>query len=421
MNLVDIKAKLDERRPGHSLPQALYNDPAMFDFDMTAIYGRSWLMAGFTCELPEAGSWSSLKVGRWPILIVRDKGGAIRAFHNSCRHRGAMLCKEGTGRSPRLVCPYHRWTYNLDGSLLSAARMPADFDNADHGLREVKIEIVAGVIYICLADDAPPFETFRREMEALLAPHDLANAKVAHVESLTEYANWKLVLENGRECYHCQASHPELARTFPVSASSYFEFGEADHAAQFEARMQDLGLAMGPVGEDWWQAIRFPLNPGMQTMSMDGQPLVARPMVAAGDGDVGSLRWALEPHSFAHAVGDHLFFFSAMPVGPRETVVTAKWLVHKDAVEGVDYDRAKLVELWNTTNLQDKELAENNQEVVDSPGYTPGPYSPEAEVLVVRFVDWYCAKAREYLDMQLGTATSDGAPVAAAKDLSHAA
>ncbi len=169
MNLVDIKAKLDERRPGHSLPQALYNDPAMFDFDMTAIYGRSWLMVGFTCELPEAGSWSSLKVGRWPILIVRDKGGAIRAFHNSCRHRGAMLCKEGTGRSPRMVCPYHRWTYNLDGSLLSAARMPADFDNADHGLREVKIEIVAGVIYICLADDAPPFETFRREMEALLA------------------------------------------------------------------------------------------------------------------------------------------------------------------------------------------------------------------------------------------------------------
>lgn len=401
MNLVEIKAKLDERRAGYSLPQALYNDPAMFDFDMEAVYGRSWLMAGFECELPETGSYSAFTVGRWPILMVRDRKGTIRAFHNSCRHRGAMLCKEGTGKSPRLVCPYHRWTYNLDGSLLSAARMPDGFDNAEHGLGEVRLEIVAGVIYICLSDNPPPFEAFRREMEALLAPHDLRNAKVAHVEKLTEYANWKLVLENGRECYHCQASHPELSKTFPVGASSYFEFGEAEHAADFDARMKARGLPVGPVGEDWWQAIRFPLNPGMQSMSMDGKPIVARPMVA-GDGDIGSMRWALEPHSFAHAVGDHLFFFSAMPVGPRETVVTGKWLVHQDAVEGVDYDLAHLIELWNLTNLQDKELAENNQGGVDSPGYRPGPYSPEAEVLVLRFVDWYCAKAREYLDEKLG-------------------
>lgn len=401
MDLAHIAGAFAARRPGYSLPQSLYNDPAMFDFDLHAIYGRAWLMAGFTCELPDPGSTSSIKVGPWPILIVRGRDGVIRAFHNSCRHRGAVLCKEGLGKSPRIVCPYHRWTYNLDGSLLVAPRMPDDFDASQHGLRPVAIEIVAGVIYICLADNPPAFETFRRDMTPLLAPHDLENAKVAHVETLVEYANWKLVLENGRECYHCQASHPELARTFPVSSTAYFDYNGAEHAALYEKRMAEIGLPCGPVGEDWWQAVRFPLNPGMTSMTMDGKPASGKLMCKIGDGDIGSLRWALEPHAFAHATGEALFFFSAMPTGPKETLVTGKWLVHKDAVEGVDYNAAELAHLWNVTNQQDKELAENNQAGVDSPGYVPGPYSPEAEVLVLRFVDWYCERAKAYLAEKL--------------------
>jgi len=401
VDLAKIKAAFASRRPGHSLPQVLYNDPAMFEFDLHAVYGRSWLMAGFTCELPQSGSYSAIKVGPWPVLIVRGRDGVIRGFHNSCRHRGALLCKEGLGRSPRIVCPYHRWTYNLDGGLLSAARMPDDFDTSDHGLKPVRTEVVAGVIYICLSDDPPAFDTFRRDIEPLLAPHDLENAKVARVETLVEHANWKLVLENGRECYHCQASHPELARTFPVGSSAYFDYGGAEFAQAFDTRMAEIGLPCGPVGEDWWQALRFPLNPGMMSMTVDGTPASKQLMCKTGDGDIGSLRWALEPHHFAHATGEILFSFSAMPTGPNETLVTAKWLVHKDAVDGVDYDAEAIAEPWHTTNLQDKELAENNQAGVNSPGYTPGPYSPEAEVLVLRFVDWYCARAAQYLDEQV--------------------
>ena len=401
VDLAQIKAAFDSRRPGHSLPQELYNDPAMFEFDLHAAFGRTWLMAGFSCERPTPGSYSSIKVGPWPILIVRGRDGVVRGFHNSCRHRGAVLCKEGQGRSPRIVCPYHRWTYNLDGSLMNAARMPDDFDTSDHGLRPVHTEVVAGVIYICLSDTPPPFERFRADMEAVLGPHDLENAKVVHSEVLVEQANWKLVLENGRECYHCQGSHPELAKTFPADMSAYFDFGGADHAARFDARMDEIGLPKGPVGEGWWQAVRFPLNPGMISMTVDGTPASKKLMCPIGDGDIGSLRWALEPHHFAHATGDLVFCFSAMPSGPRETLVTAKWLMHKDAVDGVDYDSSTIAEPWHTTNLQDRDLAENNQNGVDSPGYTPGPYSPEAETLVLRFVDWYCDRAREYLDEQL--------------------
>lgn len=409
MDLTQIKAAFASRRPGHSLPQVLYNDPAMFEFDLHAAFARTWLLGAFTCELPVAGSYSAIMVGPWPILIVRGRDGQIRGFHNSCRHRGAVLCKEGQGRSPRIVCPYHRWTYNLDGSLLNATRMPDDFDKSDHGLRPVRTEVVAGAVYICLSDNPPAIDRFRADMEQVLGPHDLENAKVVRVERLVEQANWKLVLENGRECYHCQASHPELAKTFPADMSAYFDFGGAEHAQRFEERMLEIGLPGGPVGEDWWQATRFPLNPGMTSMTVDGTPASKKLMCRKGDGDIGSLRWALEPHQFAHATGELVFCFSAMPTTPRETLVTAKWLVHKDAVDGVDYDSTTIAEPWQTTNLQDQALAENNQNGVDSPGYTPGPYSPEAETLVLRFVDWYCAAAGAYLDEQLARSLVDAA------------
>jgi Rieske 2Fe-2S family protein len=398
-NVDRIARLLAARQPGHSLPQAFYSDPEIFEFDLAAIYGTSWLMAGFEIELPRRNSSLSLMIGRWPVLITRDRDGQLHAFHNSCRHRGAQICPPGRGTGLRLVCPYHRWTYDLDGSLAHAARMPDDFDRTEHGLRPIRLEAMAGVIYICLGDDPPDFAPFRAAFEPLLAPHDLLNAKVAFESVLVDKANWKLVMENGRECYHCAMSHPELSKTFPVEASKHFDYGDdAARVAAFDARLAAVGLGVGPVEGPWWQAARFPLNPGHVSMTMDGRHAVGKFMCTAGDGDIGSLRWALEPHSFSHATADFTFMFSALPVAPQETHVVAKWLVHKDAVEGVDYEVGPLAELLTRTNLQDRELAENNQRGIASPGYVPGPYSADAEALVLRFVDWYCDKAREYLD-----------------------
>ena len=140
------------------------------------------------------------------------------------------------------------------------------------------------------------------------------------------------------------------------------------------------------------------LNDGVVSLTMDGSPAVKKTMGALGDGDVGSLRWALEPHSFCHALGDYVFMFSAMPVGPQQTVVTSKILVSKDAIEGDDFEVDRLAELWTTTNDQDRALAKNNQQGVNSIGYKPGPYSQDAEPLVLRFTDWYCTKARSFVE-----------------------
>ncbi len=397
MDLERISALFKQRRAGHSLPQDLYTQTDIFDFDMAAIYGRSWLMAGMACELPNAGSYISLMVGKWPILITRDKEGVIRAFHNSCRHRGSMICPLGSGTAPKLVCPYHRWTYDLDGSLFAATRMPDNFEKSDHGLKSVALENVDGALFICLADNPPAFDEFKAKLEKYAAPHHFKDTKLAFQSVLVENANWKLVMENARECYHCAASHPALAKTFPVGMSRHFDSGHDAHAQAFEAAMDAHGLLHMPQEGHWWQVARFALNQDCVSISANGKHLSKKLMCDANGGDIGSMRWALDPHCFAHATADHIFMFSAMPVGPNETHVYSKWYVHKDAVEGADYDVDSLTDLWTKTNLEDKALAENNQMGVNSPGYTPGPYSQEAEMLAQRFTDWYCDKARDYI------------------------
>ena len=396
-DLAWVARQFAARRAGHALPQGLYTDQRAFEFDMAAIYGQSWLMAGFECELPTPGSYLSMMIGKWPVLITRDRHGEIRAFHNSCRHRGSILCQPGHGAAARLVCPYHRWTYDLNGSLLAAGRMPDGFEKSEHGLKPIAIECVAGAIFVCLAETPPPIADFAEKFAAYAAPHNFKDAKLAASAVLVDYANWKLVMENARECYHCATGHPELSTTFPVGMSKHFEAGEDARNAAFVARMDRLGLAQTPVEGDWWQLARFALNEGCVSISGDGQHLSKRLMCDLDGGDLGSMRWAIDPHVFAHAAADHTFMFSAMPVGPCETHVFSKWLVHKDAVEGVDYHLDQLTDLWTRTNNQDKWLAENNQRGVNSPGYTPGPYSQDAEMLAQRFTDWYCNTADAYV------------------------
>jgi Rieske 2Fe-2S family protein len=385
---------LDDSTGGHTLPQAFYTDAGIYDFDMSAVFPRSWLMAGFEAELPEPGSYMALTIGQNPVVIARGRDGTLRAFHNTCRHRGSQICADGQGPIRKFVCPYHKWTYDLDGRLIGAARMPSDFKPGDHGLQPVQLELLAGCIYIALTRDAPDFNPFRNAVAPLLTPYKLADAKVAFQSTLLEKANWKLVMENARECYHCAASHPELKRTFQVTIEPGFAFNDSEHNLRFAARVAELGLSTAPVQGAWWHAGRYPLNPGMESVSMDGKPVVARQLGAEGGTEIGGVRWAIEPNNFCHVLPDYAFMFSAIPVSPQETRVVSKWLVHKDAVEGVDFTIDSLIELWTATNLQDRELAENNQRGVNGLGYVPGPYSPDAEDLLICFGNWYRAAAR---------------------------
>ncbi len=402
LDLARIGGLLGECKPGHTLPQALYNSPDMYRFDLAAVFASSWLLAGFSCEVASARNYLALTLASSPIVLTRGMDGVLRGFHNACRHRGAQVCADGAGRRARLTCPYHQWVYDLDGKLVHARDMQAGFDPDAHGLRPIHVREVAGAIFVCLAEEPPAFGRFRAELEPMLAAHNLTEAKVAYELTLVEKGNWKLVMENARECYHCATGHPELALTFPLDDLGENMASGGERHARFAAQLADWGLGLGPYFGPWWQVERFPLREGSTSLTTDGKLAVQKLMVDTPSPEIGSLRWAIDPHVFCHSTADQTVMFSAMPTGPNETVVTCKWLVHKDAVAGVDYDIDRLTHLWTVTNLQDRDLVEMNQRGVNSFGYVPGPYNDQGEAFVKRFTEWYLDTACRYVSARAG-------------------
>ena len=391
-----MRELLRTRARHYSLPQPFYADPGFFELDLQGIFYRRWLFAGVTCEIPQPGSFFTLDIGPTSIIVTRDRSNTIRAYFNTCRHRGSRICTAEKGRVGAFVCPYHQWTYDLTGALRHAGRMHEGFSIEGIGLRPVHVRTVAGTIYICLADDPPDFAPFAAALEPMLAPHDLGNAKLAHEAHIVERGNWKLVMENSRECYHCRSSHPELMRTF-LETYNFADPTSDPVISGFIARCNAAGLPSDGRGGDDFRITRMPLTRDAASITLDGKEAVAKPLGGIAEPNIGSLRWVHFPSVFNHALRDYAILVRMLPIGPQETLVTAKWLVNRDAEEGRDYKLPHLTETWIKTNDQDRILVERNQQGVNSLGYIPGPYSQETEAGVINFVEWYCREMERYL------------------------
>ena len=216
---VSAEELLRRRKPGYSLDAAFYTSRDIFDLDLDIIFGRHWIYVGVEPDMPESGDCMTVEIGAASVLIIRGEDMTIRAFHNVCRHRGARLIDDHKTSVGNIVCRYHQWTYGEDGRLLFAEHMGRDFDTRCFGLKPVHVRSVAGLLFVCLAEEAPAdIEDMAAAMVPYLAPHDIGNCKIAHASDIIEEGNWKLTMENNRECYHCAANHPEL--TVPL-----FEYG----------------------------------------------------------------------------------------------------------------------------------------------------------------------------------------------------
>ncbi len=389
-------AMLKGRRQGFSLEQPFYIDPDFHKLDMELIWYRDWLFAGHDCEIAKPGAYFTLQVGDYPVVVVRGRDGQIRAFHNACRHRGSRVCTTQKGTSARLVCPYHQWTYDLDGSLVFARQMGDDFRKEDFGLKPVACESVAGYIFICLAKEPADFAPFRTLMEPYFAPHRLTETKVAYESTIIEKGNWKLVWENNRECYHCAGNHPELCKTFPEAPTVTGVNGAEEdpemraHWAKCEAEGLPSRFRIDEAGQ--YRATRAPLLRDAVSYTMNGQRAVRRNLSDAVTADrIGTLLLYHYPTTWNHVLGDSATTFRVLPLSATETMVTTKWLVHKDAVEGVDYDLQTLIHVWTETNEEDRRIVEENAFGIRSPAYEPGPYSEVHEGGVIQFVDWYAS------------------------------
>ena len=391
-----MQQRIESRRQGFSLDRSFYTDPDVFQLDMELIWYRQWLFAGHDCELTRPGSFFTVKIGDYPVIVLRDRRGEIRAFHNSCRHRGSLVCTAKKGMSARLVCPYHQWTYDLDGALLFARQMGDGFDASQFGLKPVACETIGGYIFICLAEHPRDFAPFRAMMEPCFARLGLGNAKVAHESTIVEKGNWKLVWENNRECYHCSGNHPELCKSFPETPT----FTDLK-AVEDDPELGDLWVRSEAAGlparyradaDGQFRLMRVPLIGDAVSYTMNGKPAVGRKLSdEAPDGHFGALLLYHYPTTWNHVLGDHAITFRVTPLSATETEVTTKWLVHKEAVEGVDYRLDNLIHVWTETNDQDRRVVEENAQGIASPAYEPGPYSPIHEGGVIQFVDWYAS------------------------------
>ncbi|PFH20422.1 Rieske 2Fe-2S family protein [Burkholderia sp. JKS000303] len=389
-----LNSLIESRVAGRSLPQPFYTDDAVYERDLELIWERQWIFAGVAAQIRTPGNWFTLEVGASSIVVIRDRSNTIRAFYNTCRHRGSRICAGDEGSSGTLVCPYHQWTYGLDGKLLFAREMGVEFDASQYALKPVHCESVEGYIFISLAATPAPFDEFRRQVAPYIRPHGLDRAKVAYQSTIVEKGNWKLVLENNRECYHCSASHPELLRTiseFDGPTDPRFGGDYAEKCEKDEARWTAAGLPYKPIEtSDGYRMVRAAMERGL-SFTLSGELACKKLLGTNEDADVGSLRLLRFPNTWNHVLSDHAIAFRLLPLSATETQVTTWWLVNEDAVEGEDYDLDDLTAVWKATNAQDQRLVEANQQGIHSKGYQPGPYSPLVERGVTEFIEWYLA------------------------------
>jgi glycine betaine catabolism A len=389
---------------GHALGGRFYADPALYEIELARIWHQGWLFAGVSAELPSPGSYLVYTVGACSAIVVRQHDGSVAAYHNVCRHRGSLVATQPSGRVRNFTCPYHQWTYGLDGRLRQCRAMPADFDQSGYSLLPVHAAEAAGLVFISFAASPPDLAGAAGLFAAMAAPQGLAGARVAHVAEYEVAANWKLVWENNRECYHCDVSHPQYI------AANYDRYDDGDMPAARERELAEVtrrsqemwaaaglavthasaGLAQFPSadGRVWYSANRTPLVPGYETESMDGARVA--PLMGAYEGpDVGVLRLRMLPNFWHHGSCDHAVITRLTPSGLGSTTVRVMWLVDGAAQEGRDYRLAELLPFWQLTSEQDWEICARQQLGVQSPAYVPGPLSAVKEYNVMGFHAWY--------------------------------
>lgn len=410
-----IGSLVARRRPGYGLEAPFYAAKEIFDLDMEVIFGRHWIYVGVEADVPEPGDCMVVDIGRASIVILRDGDGQVRAVHNVCRHRGARVLHDYKSTVGNLVCRYHQWTYGLDGELLYAEHMGEGFDKSCHGLKPVNLKSLEGLLFVCLSEDPPAdFEVMAAAMRPYLAPHKIRDTKVAYELDLIEPGNWKITMENNRECYHCAVNHPELtiplfAYGFGFAPEELDETGLAqanryaclldDNHAEWEAKgFPSRTLEHLDDMVTGYRTQRLPLDGAGESHTMSTEVACRRLLGDIEERALGGLHFWTQPNSWHHFMSDHVVTFSVLPLDAEHSLLRTKWLVHKDAVEGVDYDIEKLTEVWIATNAQDSELVGFQHSGVTSPAYEPGPYSPHTEGLVDQFCNWYVGRLAAHLE-----------------------
>ncbi|MCI4349971.1 MAG: aromatic ring-hydroxylating dioxygenase subunit alpha [Thermoplasmata archaeon] len=353
------------RRPldrAATLPGGFFSDPSVYDQELQRLILPSWQCVGRTDEITRSGDFLTFEVAGSGVVIVRGADEQLRAFHNVCRHRGTRLVEPLSGGGlTRIQCPYHAWTYDLTGRLLGSPLMTdaKEFNREEFGLFPVRLEVWRGFVFINLDPKAGSLAKYLGGLVRRAAPYPLERLRRARRVVYDIAANWKLIVQNANECYHCPGVHPQLAQITP------YRSGEED-------------LTDGPVFGGWMDFVD-----GANTLTASGTS-PRRPFPGLSPADLRRVYYyVLYPSNFISLLPDYVTFDWFLPLGPDRTRLVFDLYVDQDESDPAD----DAMEFWETTNRQDWHICEMAHLGSRTLAYRQGRYSSDEEV--VHLIDEY--------------------------------
>ena len=367
---------LAELTPG--LPADAYYDPRRYELELKRIWYKNWVYVCRSSELAGAKAYRTFELGDQRILLVRDETQTLHGFHNTCRHRGSVLCTEpkGTLRSSSIVCPYHAWVYNLRGELLrtTSKRHGEGFKVADFTLYKIRVREWNGFVFVALTADPPSFDRLFDTPLNRLDAWPLAELEVGHTLVKTIECNWKIFWENFNECLHCPGVHPKLSSLVPIYGRALMDERDdpnwSAHAADPDPKY------------------RGGMRAGADTWSLDGQLSCAPfPDLSEEDRKAGYVYMTGVPSIFIVGHPDYVRVVRVRPLGPERTELTAEYLFAPQTLADPKFDLRSIVEFTSMVLSEDGGVCELNQRGLRAQPHVRGVVMPE-EYVIRQFHDW---------------------------------
>ena len=347
-----------------TLPQRFFISPEVFAEEEGKIFARRWVLVGHQTQVGKAGDYFVQDVAGESVIIVRDKGGDVRAFYNVCRHRGTRLCEEQSGHAAAIQCPYHAWTYGLDGRLVGAPHMDEvrGFKRERYSLRPVKAGVWEGFIFVNLAENPEPLEKWFAPLRGKFEPWNLGELQSAKRVEYDVRANWKLMFENYSECYHCPGVHPMLSKVSPYDSSEN-DLTEGPFLGGFMRVNKGKSLTMS--GEVCAMQIDHDHKQEQQQEQEKGERV---------------FYYSIFPNMLLSLHPDYVMVHQLWPQSPNRTLIVCDWFFHPEAFDRPEFKPEDAIEFWDVTNKQDWHVCELSQQGISSRAYEPGPYSSRERI-----------------------------------------
>jgi glycine betaine catabolism A len=366
------------KRPERTLESSWYFDRAHYQRELASIWRRNWVYLCRADSLPPPPSYRSFRIGDQPIIVVRDKAGEVRAFYNTCRHRGSTLCAEHAGRLPtgHITCPYHAWTYRLDGSVakIPSRRPPGYLDTTQLSLYPVALRNWRGFLYVNLGGEAAAGEDHFNSNHDSFGNWPLEELVVGRTLTKPLHCNWKVFWENYNECLHCPGVHPGLSSLVPIYKRGIMEPRD-DPEWRSHAGNEDPGFAGG-------------LRRGAATWSLDGRPVGAEfPGLSADERRLGYHYMTSLPSHYIVLHVDHVRSTRLLPLGPETMELEIEWLFPRATLDDPRADIARACDFSAQVMAEDGAVCELTQKGLHSAPHTHGQLMPE-DYDVYRFQQW---------------------------------